>query len=100
MILTRRAVLLLLLAAPFLVLGTWAPALQWVALIYALLAALLIALDWRLSGSVAQFEALREHDSRLSLGADNPIRLTVRRRRGGRTRASPLWVRDEPPESL
>jgi len=45
MFLTRRAVLLLLLAAPFLVLGTWAPALQWVALIYALLAALLVALD-------------------------------------------------------
>lgn len=101
MILTRRAVLLLLLAAPFLVLGTWAPALQWVALIYALLAALLIALDWRLSGSVAQFEALREHDSRLSLGADNPIRLTVRRRPGLEGRAaSPLWVRDEPPEEF
>lgn len=101
MILTRRALLLLLLAAPFLVLGTWAPALQWVALAYALLAALLIGLDWRLAGSVAQFEVLREHDNRLSLGAENPISLTVRRRPGREERgATPLWVRDEPPEEF
>ena len=101
MIWTRRAVLLLLLAAPFLVLGTWAPALQWVALIYALLAALLTILDWRPAGPAGQFEVLREHDNRPSLGADNPIRLTVRRRPGREGRAAtPLWVRDEPPEAF
>lgn len=101
MFLTRRALLLLLLAAPFLVLATWAPALQWVALGYALLAALLIALDWRLAGSAAQFEAERAHDSRLSLGAENPVTLTVRRRPGQEGGAArPLWVRDEPPEAF
>jgi uncharacterized protein (DUF58 family) len=101
MFLTRRALLLFLLAAPFLVLATWAPALEWVALVYGLLVLLLAGLDWRLAGPVGQFEAQREHDSRLSLGADNSIALDVRRRPGEDARGpTPLWVRDEPPEAF
>ncbi|MDT8307261.1 MAG: hypothetical protein RRC07_15115, partial [Anaerolineae bacterium] len=102
MILTRRALLLLLVAAPFLVLSTWAPALQWVAITYVLLALLLIAADWWLAGPVAQFEAERAHDNRLSLGADNNITLSVRRQPGRQTRSgpTPIWVRDEPPEAF
>jgi uncharacterized protein (DUF58 family) len=103
MLLTRRALLLLLLAAPFLVMATWAPALEWVAAVYVFLALLLVAVDWRLAGPIAQFEAQRAHDSKLSLGADNAIALTVRRRPGtniARALATPLWVRDEPPEAF
>jgi uncharacterized protein (DUF58 family) len=102
MFLTRRALLLLLLAAPFLVMGTWAPALEWVAAGYALLVLVLVAVDWRLAGPASQFEATRTHDSKLSLGAENPVNLRVTRRPGERTTAAPtpLWVRDEPPEEF
>ncbi len=102
MLLTRRALLLLLLAAPFLALAVWAPALEWVAGGYVLLALALVAVDWRLAGPVSQFEAARSHDSRLSLGAENPVHLQVARRPGARpaTAPTPLWVRDEPPEAF
>jgi uncharacterized protein (DUF58 family) len=101
MLLTRRALLLLLLAAPFLVMGTWAPALEWVAAGYALLVLVLVAVDWRLAGPASQFEATRTHDSKLSLGAENPVQLRVARLPGGHAAApTPLWVRDEPPEEF
>ena len=97
MYLTSRGLLLLLLAAPLLGLGTWLPALQWAALVYVGLCLALFALDWRLAESVRRFEVGRQHDTKLSLGAQNPIRLSVRNR--GR-RPAVLWVRDEPPDQF
>jgi uncharacterized protein (DUF58 family) len=97
MYLTPRGTLLLLLAAPLLALGTWVAGLQWVAGLYGLACLLLFAIDWQLAGNLRHFDVTREHDTKLSLGADNPIHLSVRnRRRYGTT----LWVRDEPPDAF
>jgi uncharacterized protein (DUF58 family) len=57
----------------------------------------LFVLDWRLAGDVRRFQVSRQHDSRLSLGAENPVRLVVHNR--GR-RSSRLWLRDEPPDAF
>jgi len=97
MVLTFRGVLVLLIAAPILAVATWAPALQWLAGGYVLLVVALFVLDWRLAGDVRRFQVSREHDSRLSLGEENPIRLIVHNR--GR-RPSQIWVRDEPPDAF
>ena len=97
MYLTQRALLLLLLAAPFIALATWLPALEWVAGAYVLLCLLLFLIDWARAQPVSQFDVEREHDGKLSLGADNPIRLTVRNRQ---RRPVSFQVRDEPPEEF
>jgi uncharacterized protein (DUF58 family) len=95
--LTLRAILLLLLAAPLMAMATWAPVLEWLAWLYALLGLGLFALDWRRAGRVGRFEVSRRHDTKLSLGADNPIHLTVRNR--GQRPVS-FWLRDEPPDAF
>ncbi len=97
MLLTFRGTLVLLLAAAPLMLGTWVPALQWAGLAYLLLCVGLLALDWRLAGSVRRFEAARQHDTKLSLGAENPIHLAVRNRDKRRAFFS---IRDEPPHDF
>lgn len=95
MYLTRRGLLLLLLAAPFIAAGTWIPALPWIAAGYVGLSVLLLLADWRLAGSVAHFSVEREHDTKLSLGADNPITLVVDHRS---RQELAFEIRDEPPE--
>ena len=93
--LTFRAVLLLLFAAPMIAAATWVPALRWLALLYMALCAGLIAFDrWR-AQTIRRFEISRHHDSKLSLGAENPITLKVRNLSG---RKAVFQVRDEPPE--
>lgn len=93
--LTVRAVLLLLFAAPIVAAGTWLPALEWVALGYLLLMVGLCAFDWRMAGNLSRFDLSRAHDTRLSLGAANPITLSVRNRSA---RPATFWLRDEPPD--
>lgn len=97
MIPTRRGVLLLLLAAPIIALGTWLRVLEWAGWIYALFVAILFFLDWRMAGNQKRFDVTRHHDDRLSLGVQNRITLTLRNRARRGTR---LWVRDEPPEAF
>jgi uncharacterized protein (DUF58 family) len=97
MIPTWRGAFVLLLAAPLLVLGTWLPAVEWAGWGFVLLAAGLLAFDWRMAGGIERFEVVRQHDARLSLGADNPVHLSVRNRS---SRSTQLWVRDEPPEAI
>jgi uncharacterized protein (DUF58 family) len=97
MIPTLRGVLLLLFAAPIIAAATWAPALAWVAGVYLGIVLALYAADFRLAGSVRRFEVARQHDTKLSLGADNAITLTVHNRSG---RPAAIWVRDEPPEAF
>ncbi len=97
MILTLRGVLLLLVAVPVIALAAWAPLLEVLAGLYILGCLILLGLDWTLAGPVGRFAVVREHGERLSLGAENPIRLRVRNRSG---RPVHLWVRDEPPEGL
>ena len=95
--LTLRGSLLLLLVAPFLVLSTWLPPLAWGALAMALLGLALLLLDWRLAGGPRRFEASREHDTKLSLGAENVVTLRLRNRS---RRSAVFWVRDEPPDDF
>ncbi len=94
---TIRGVLLLLLSAPLLAAATWSPPLQWAAVGYALLVLGLMALDWRLAGPIEGFELERRHDTKLSLGAENPIRLLLRHRK---RRPVMFWLRDEPPDEF
>lgn len=97
MLLTKRGLLLLLLAAPFLAAATWLPQLAWGAAIVVAVALLFYGLDWRAAGSISSFQVDRRHDNRLSLGVENKIIIDVRHRF---ERAVPLAVRDEPPQAF
>ena len=95
MSLTTRGVLLLLVAAPLIAVATWAPGLEAAAALYVVACVVVLALDWRLAGSLKRFELTRRHDDRLSLNALNAIHLSLRNR--GR-RPVTFWLRDEPPD--
>ena len=94
---TLRAVLFLLFAAPLMVLATWLPGLEAVAWSYVFLILFLIGLDWRLAGSLARLEVTRQHDTKLSLGVDNPVNVHIQSRL---RRPFTFWLRDEPPEAF
>ncbi len=95
---TTRGVILLLLAAPLMAASAWFPNLIWLGLGYALLCLILMAVDWRMAGSaVSRFDVQREHEPRLSIGADNSIRLMVRNR--SRYPVS-FQLRDEAPDAF
>ena len=97
MILTRRALIFLLLAAVLLAGSAWLPAMSALAGVYLLICAGLIWLDRRFAGAISRFQIERLHDNRLSLGAQNAIRLRVLNLS---PRAVRIWVRDEPPEAF
>ncbi len=94
---TLRATVLLLFAAPLVALGTWAPVLEPIALLYILVMLVVLALDWRMAGPVQRFQLSRQHDTKLSLGAENPVTLTLHNPLGRRLK---FWLRDEPPEAF
>jgi len=94
---TLRSILLILSAAPLMILGTWVPGLEWAGWAMALFAFGLLALDWRLAGGIRRFEVTRQHDTKLSLGAENPILVTLRNRD---RHPAVFWLRDEPPEAF
>ncbi len=94
---TIRAVFLLLVAAPLVALEAFAPGMSWVAAIYILIIMALLALDWRLAGDVNRFTVVRRHDNKLSLGAENPIRLSLHN--PGRQMVR-FVLRDEPPDAF
>ncbi|MAT97247.1 MAG: DUF58 domain-containing protein [Anaerolineaceae bacterium] len=95
---TNRGILILLLTAPILAAATWLPIMQWLALGYFVLACLLIWFDWKTAEPIEKrFDIRREHDQKLSLGADNPIKVFVRNRSN---RPAKVWLRDEPPDEF
>lgn len=94
---STRGLLILLLAAPIIALGTWANILQWAGWGYVILVLMLFYMDWRAAGNERRFEITRLHESKLSLGVPNPITISVRNR--GR-RPIQFWIRDEPPEAF
>lgn len=94
---TIRAVFFLLVAAPLIALEAFAPGMAWVAAVYILIIMALLALDWRLAGDVNRFTIVRRHDNKLSLGAENPIRLSLHN--PGR-RVVRFTLRDEPPDAF
>ncbi len=97
MIPTLRGILIVLLAAPIIALGTWVHGIEWVGWIYVALMLALFFMDWRLAGRIDRFDVERTHDTKLSLGVENPITVSVRNRARRGTR---LWVRDEAPEAF
>lgn len=74
--------------------GTWVPPLAWAGAAYALVVLALALVDWRLGPGAGRFAPAREHDNRLSLGAENLVQVTVR---GQAPRPVEFWLRDEPP---
>ncbi|HYP19307.1 MAG TPA: DUF58 domain-containing protein [Chloroflexia bacterium] len=98
---TRRALFLLLIAAPILALATITSAALWAAGLYLLGVLFFMALDFLLSPRPGQFRLERRNESKLSLGADNLITIVLRRLGNpeDRLRGRPVTflVRDEPP---
>lgn len=78
--------------------GLWSP-LAYFALVWAMAVATVLLVDWRISPHPRDWQATRLHDNRLSLDAENAIRITVRRRSAptAHSRETTLWVRDTPP---
>ena len=68
---------------------------EWIAWGYGIFILAMMYLDWRIAGDIKQFELTREHDNKLSLGAENPIRVSLRNRSW---RGLSFTVRDEAPE--
>ena len=94
---TFRGVLVLLIAAPIMALGTWLPGMEWVGWGYVLLVLILFLADWRMAQNIKRFDVERIHDQKLSLGADNAIHLKVHNH--SRFPAV-FWLRDEAPEAF
>ncbi len=97
MIPTTRGILLLLLAAPMIALGVWLRGFEWVGWAYALLIVILFIVDWRMAGRVDRFDVTRHHETKLSLGVQNPVTISVRNRF---QRGASFEVRDEAPEAF
>ncbi len=94
---TTRALLLILITAPILALGAWSPFMEWIAWGYAAFVLAIMFIDWRMAGDIKQFDLTREHDTKLSLGAENPISVSLRNRSWRRVS---FTVRDEAPEKF
>jgi uncharacterized protein (DUF58 family) len=94
---TTRGILVLLLAAPLIALGSLWAGLEWLGWGYAALVLVLLVLDWHLAQSIKRFEIQRIHDSKLSLGAENPVILRLRNRS---RRPARFVMREEAPEAF
>ncbi len=92
--LTRQSLLLLLIAAPLIAASAYTPALLIVSVGYLALVGVMILTDVRISPQPRDFQATRQHDTRLSLGAWNLIRLSIHN--ASRQRVA-ITARDEPP---
>lgn len=98
--LTLRALILLLLVAPLLVAASFVAPLFFVALFYLLLMLAALVFDIVRAPRASGFEVERRNDSKLSLGAENPIFIKIRALSSPRVPPLPLimTVRDEPPD--
>lgn len=92
-----RGILILLLAAPIIALGALLRGFEWVGWLYVLSIAILFFVDWRMAGQVDRFDVTRQHESKLSLGVQNPVTISVRNRF---RRGTSFEVRDEAPEAF
>jgi uncharacterized protein (DUF58 family) len=97
--LTFRALLLLMVAAPLLIAGSFSPVMIVIAGVYIMLVVGAVILDATLAPRRADIEVTRRNDSKLSLGAANPIFVNVRLRKPHRMANLMVDVRDEPPDA-
>jgi len=96
LLLTRRALGLILLTALLLALGTLEPLFVYVAPVYLGLVVAMLFADRALTPDANAFQLAREHDARLSLGASNRVVVHIENRGARAVRAI---ARDEyPPE--
>lgn len=94
MIISWRGTALLLLTAPLLAMSAFIPQFGLVALIYAIFAVGLLIFDWW-QARKPSFAIERHHEDKLSLGADNPITVSIKNKAD---RGIRFWLRDEPPD--
>jgi uncharacterized protein (DUF58 family) len=97
MLLTRRAILLLLLFVPLLAAAAFAPAFLPLSLLYLGMVLGMLFFDWRLSPRKEQFAPQRRHDQRLSLGADNQVIVSLEYKGARRVNVE---LRDEYPPTF
>jgi len=97
MIPSIRGILILLLAAPIIALGVLLRGFEWIGWLYALSIIILFIVDWRMAGQVNRFDVTRQHETKLSLGVQNPVTISVRNRF---RRGTSFEVRDEAPEAF
>jgi len=93
---TGRLIGLALGAAPLIALGTVAPGFVVLAGLYLLGLLAVIIVDWARSPAPHRFQVARDHESKLSLGADNPILVRVYSPQPGGPTVR-VAVRDTPP---
>ncbi len=98
--LTPRALGLLLLVVPLLIAATWLRPLLGMVALYLLLVLLLMALDSYRAPRAVAFQVERRNDTKLSLGAENPILLFIRLRYPSFLPILVLTARDEPPDEF
>ncbi|WP_119070127.1 DUF58 domain-containing protein [Aggregatilinea lenta] len=91
---TPRALAFALVIPALLLAGTWQPVLVPLAGAYAVGLLVLLAGDWLAASGAGQFRVARQHDSKLSLGAENRVTVRVTSRA---KRPVALAVQDEPP---
>lgn len=94
MVLTPFALVLLMVPAVLLYAAAWSAGLAAVALYWALGAIALVSYDNRMSSRRVALELERQVEDKLSLGADNPVRIILRSRSG---QGALLHVKDDPP---
>jgi uncharacterized protein (DUF58 family) len=97
MIPTPRLYLLLLAGAALVAGVAITPLMLWIAIGYVVVVAALVIADYLLTDQPAMLEVERIHDSRLSLGASNPVTLLVASRA---RRPLTLQIRDEHPDEI
>jgi len=99
---TRRLLLLALVAAVPLALGSLVHFLLYLALLYLIGLAVLVVLDVRGGPRQHELTVTRQHDQRLSLGELNSVTLRVRwkTQTGTVARGRRIWLRDEPPPEI
>ncbi|PJF45507.1 MAG: hypothetical protein CUN48_18535, partial [Candidatus Thermofonsia Clade 3 bacterium] len=100
--LTVRSWLLLMMTAPLIAGSGWLPPLLWAAGAWLLLAAALLIVDAQLMPRANDWRLERRHDARLSLAAQNRIRIVIELLPSRRTtlRPVPIWLRDTPPPTF
>ncbi|GIW01556.1 DUF58 domain-containing protein [Roseiflexus sp.] len=97
MIPTLRLYLLLLPGAALVAGVALTPLMLWIAVAYLVVVAALVVADYLLTDRPAALEVERIHDSRLSLGANNPVTILIASRA---RRPLTLQIRDEHPDDI
>jgi hypothetical protein len=88
-----------MITAPLIAGSGWLPPLLWVAGGWLLLVLALLLVEVQLMPKAGNWRLERQHDARLSLAAQNRIRIVIELfpSSGTAFRRVPIWLRDTPP---